>query len=64
MKKIFSQELKKDIIKKERGTIMNETEKEKIFQELQAEIKAGIEAYERGGCIPLEEIIASLNSTN
>lgn len=43
---------------------MNETEKEKIFQELQAEIKAGIEAYERGGCIPLEEIIASLNSTN
>lgn len=43
---------------------MNETEKEKIFQELQAEIKAGIEAYERGGCIPLEEVIASLNSTN
>lgn len=37
---------------------MNEIEKEKeqIFQELQAEIKAGIEAYERGECIPLEEV--------
>lgn len=43
---------------------MNETEKEKIFQELQAEIRAGIEAYERGECIPLEEVIARLNSTN
>lgn len=37
---------------------MNEEEKEKeqIFKELQAEIKAGIEAYERGECIPLEEV--------
>ena len=37
---------------------MNEIEKEKeqIFLELQAEIKAGIEAYERGECIPLEEV--------
>lgn len=43
---------------------MNETEKEKIFQELQAEIKAGLEAYERGECIPLEEVIVRLNSTN
>lgn len=34
---------------------MNE-EKEQIFKELQAEIKAGIEAYERGECIPLEEV--------
>ena len=36
---------------------MNEIEKEKeqIFLELQAEIKAGLEAYERGECIPLEE---------
>lgn len=35
---------------------MNEIEKEQIFLELQAEIKAGIEAYERGECIPLEEV--------
>lgn len=37
---------------------MNEEEKEKeqIFKELQAEIKAGLEAYERGECIPLEEV--------
>ena len=37
---------------------MNEIEKEKeqIFLELPAEIKAGIEAYERGECIPLEEV--------
>lgn len=37
---------------------MNEEEKEKerIFRELQAEIRAGIEAYERGECIPLEEV--------
>ena len=33
-----------------------EQEKEQIFLELQAEIKAGIEAYERGECIPLEEV--------
>jgi len=31
-------------------------EKERIFLELQAEIRAGLEAYERGGCIPLEEV--------
>ena len=31
-------------------------EKERIFLELQAEIRAGIEAYERGECIPLEEV--------
>lgn len=31
-------------------------EKERIFQELQAEIQAGLEAYERGECIPLEEV--------
>lgn len=43
---------------------MNEEEKEKerIFLELQAEIKAGLEAYERGECIPLEDVIAQLNS--
>lgn len=37
---------------------MNEEEKEKeqIFKELQAEIRAGLEAYERGECIPLEEV--------
>lgn len=35
---------------------MTEEEKEQIFKELQAEIKAGIEAYERGECIPLEEV--------
>lgn len=43
---------------------MNEKEKEKIFHELQAEIRAGIEAYERGEGIPLEDVIAKLNSTN
>lgn len=32
-----------------------EEEKERIFLELQAEIQAGLEAYERGECIPLEE---------
>ena len=37
-------------------------EKEKIFLELQKEIKAAIEAYERGEGIPLEEVIAKLNS--
>lgn len=31
-------------------------EKERIFLELQKEIKAAIEAYERGECIPLEEV--------
>lgn len=31
-------------------------EKERIFLELQAEIRAGLEAYERGECIPLEEV--------
>lgn len=30
-------------------------EKERIFLELQAEIKAGLEAYEKGEGIPLEE---------
>ncbi len=39
-------------------------EKERIFLELQEEIKAGLEAYERGEAIPLEEVIAKLNSTN
>lgn len=33
-----------------------EKEKEQIFKELQTEIKAGLEAYERGECIPLEEV--------
>lgn len=33
-----------------------EAEKERIFLELQAEIQAGLEAYERGECIPLEEV--------
>ncbi len=28
------------------------------------ELQAGLEAYERGECIPLEEVIAKLNSTN
>lgn len=32
-----------------------EAEKERIFLELQAEIQAGLEAYERGECILLEE---------
>ena len=39
-----------------------EEEKERIFRELQAEIRAGIEAYERGECIPLEDVIAQLSS--
>lgn len=39
-------------------------EKERIFLELQKEIKAGLEDYERGEAIPLEEVIAKLNSTN
>ena len=33
-----------------------EKEKERIFLELQKEIQAGLEAYERGECIPLEEV--------
>ena len=43
---------------------MNEEEKEKerIFRELQAEIRAGLEAYERGECVPLEDVIAQLSS--
>ena len=41
-----------------------EAEKEQIFLELQKEIRAGLEAYERGECITLEEVIAKLNSTN
>ncbi|MFS9230243.1 hypothetical protein [Streptococcus mitis] len=41
-----------------------EEEKERIFRELQAEIRAGIEAYERGECIPLEDVISSLGGTN
>lgn len=36
--------------------LSEEAEKEKIFKELQAEIKANLEAYERGECIPLEEV--------
>lgn len=45
---------------------MNEEEKEKerIFLELQREIKAGLEAYERGECIPLEDVISSLRGNN
>ena len=38
--------------------------KNEFFLELQREIKAGLEAYERGEAIPLEEVIAKLNSTN
>lgn len=43
---------------------MNEEEKEKerIFLELQAEIQAGLKAYERGECILLEDVIARLSS--
>lgn len=33
-----------------------EEEEERIFLELQKEIQAGIKAYERGECIPLEEV--------
>ena len=36
-------------------------EKEKTFLELQEEIKAGIEAYERGEGIPLEKVKELLN---
>ena len=36
-------------------------EKEKIFLELQEEIKAGIEADERGEGIPLEKVKELLN---
>lgn len=43
---------------------MNEEEKERIFLELQKEIRAGLEAYERGECVPLEEVIARLNSAD
>lgn len=43
---------------------MNEEEKERIFQELQAEIRAGLEAYERGECVPLEDVINSLEDNN
>lgn len=43
---------------------MNEEEKERIFQELQAEIRAGLEAYERGECVPLEDVINSLKGNN
>lgn len=39
-----------------------EEEKERIFRELQAEIQAGLRAYERGECIPLEDVIARLSS--
>lgn len=41
-----------------------EAEKERIFLELQAEIKAGLEAYERGECIPLEEVRERLLGTD
>ena len=43
---------------------MNQEEKERIFLELQAEIKAGLEAYERGECIPLEEVRERLLGTD
>lgn len=39
-----------------------EEEKERIFLELQKEIRAGLDAYERGECIPLEDVIAQLSS--
>lgn len=39
-----------------------EEEKERIFLELQAEIQAGLKAYERGECIPLEDVITRLSS--
>ena len=38
-----------------------EKEKERIFLELQEEIKAGIEAYERGEGIPLQKVKELLN---
>ena len=37
-----------------------ELEKEKIFLELQKEIRSGLEAYERGEGTPLEEVRARL----
>jgi hypothetical protein len=37
-------------------------EKERIFRELQAEIQAGLKAYERGECVLLEDVIAQLSS--
>lgn len=40
-----------------------EEEKERIFLELQKEIQAGIKAYERGECIPLEEVRERLLSS-
>lgn len=43
---------------------MDEAEKERIFLELQAEIRAGIEAYERGEGIPLEDVISLLKNNN
>ena len=43
---------------------MDEEEKERIFRELQAEIRAGLEAYERGECIPLEDVISSLRGND
>lgn len=39
-------------------------DKEQIFLDLQEELKAGIEAYERGECVPLDEAIVLLSSTN
>ena len=39
-----------------------EEEKERIFRELQTEIQAGLRAYERGECVPLEDVIARLSS--
>ena len=47
---------------KNEGCFVMDQEKERIFLELQKEIKAAIEAYERGEGIPLEEVIAKLNS--
>ena len=41
---------------------MDEAEKERIFLELQKEIRAGLDAYERGECIPLEDVITQLSS--
>ena len=45
---------------------MNEEEKERerIFLELQKEIQAGIKAYERGECVPLEEVRERLLGTD
>lgn len=41
--------------------LSEEAEKERIFLELQAEIRAGLEAYERGEYITLEELEEFLN---